>query len=233
MSSLARFLSSSIGKKVVMAVSGVALFGFVVAHMLGNLQVYLGPTRLDDYGAALRKVPALLWAMRLGLMAAAGAHVWAAWSLTRDNWAARPEGYRRKTDLAATYASRTMRWSGVILLLFIAYHLLHFTTGHAHPQFVEGGVHHNFVTGFQVWWVSAFYVLAMVCLGFHMYHGVWSMLQTVGLSHPRYDFLRHAFATFVTAVVVAGNISFPVAVLTGVVEEAPRSAAAATPGRAR
>jgi len=211
------FVRSTIGKKVVMAVTGLILFGFVVAHMLGNLQVYLGPTRLDEYGAALRKLPALLWTARLTLLLAVAAHVWASTSLTLANRAARPVGYRRKQSLAATYASRTMWWSGPILLLFIVYHLLHFTTGTLHPRFVEGGVHHNFVTGFQVPWVSAFYILAMLCLGLHLYHGVWSMLQTVGLSHPRYNPLRHAFATLITVVVVGGNISFPVAVLTGFV----------------
>ncbi|MBI3932705.1 MAG: succinate dehydrogenase cytochrome b subunit [Acidobacteria bacterium] len=232
MGSLLDFFRSSIGKKVVMAVTGLALFGFVVAHMLGNLQVYFGPTKLDEYGAALRRVPALLWSARLGLLAAAALHVWAAWSLTLANRAARPVGYRQRQDHAATYASRTMRWSGVILLLFIVYHLLHFTTGQAHPQFVEGAVNHNFVTGFRVPWVSAFYVLAMLCLGLHMYHGVWSMMQTVGLSHPRYNHLRVAFATFIAALVVAGNISFPVAVLAGLVREAPRTAATA-PAQAR
>jgi succinate dehydrogenase / fumarate reductase cytochrome b subunit len=223
---LRSFLASTIGRKVVMAVTGLLLFGFVVVHMLGNLQVFLGPTKLDEYGAALRRLPALLWAMRLGLLALTIAHVWAAASLTLTNRAARPQGYRLARYREATYASRTMRWSGVILLLFIVYHLLHLTTGTVHPSFVHGAVTHNFVTGFQVPWVTAFYVLAMVCLGLHMYHGVWSMLQTVGLNHPRYNQLRHAFAALVTAIVVIGNISMPVAVLAGLVKEAPRVAAA-------
>jgi succinate dehydrogenase / fumarate reductase cytochrome b subunit len=213
------FLASSPGKKVVMAVSGLALFGFVVAHMAGNLQVYLGPTKLDEYGAALRKIPALLWGMRLGLLAMAAAHVWAATSLTLLNRRARPVGYRAKEHRESTYASRTMRWSGVLLLLFIVYHLMHFTIGNAHPDFIEGAVHHNFVVGFQQKIVSVFYIVAMLALGLHMYHGVWSFLQTLGLSHPRYNHLRHAFATLVTVVVVAGNISFPLAVLTGLITE--------------
>jgi succinate dehydrogenase / fumarate reductase cytochrome b subunit len=217
MSRVVSFFRSTIGKKVVMALSGVILFGFVVVHMLGNLQVYLGPTKLDDYGATLRKVPALLWAARLTLLAAVGLHIWAATSLTLTNWAARPVGYRERQSLASTYASRTMRWSGVILALFVVYHLLHFTTGQVHPDFVEGGVHHNFVVGFRIVPVSVFYIAAMICLGLHMYHGVWSMLQTLGLSHPRYNALRHAAATAITGVVVVGNISFPIAVLTGLV----------------
>lgn len=209
-----------------MAVTGLALFGFVVAHMLGNLQVYLGREALNAYAEALRRVPAVLWAMRFGLLAAAALHVWSAYSLTRINRAARPVGYRERASRASTYASRTMRWSGVILLLFVVYHLLHFTIGtrSVHPRFVPGDVYHNFVTGFQHPLVSAFYALAMLALGLHMYHGVSSMVQTVGLSHPRYDRWRQAFAVAITAVVVAGNLSFPVAVMTGLLREAPSPA---------
>ena len=213
------FLASSPGKKIVMAVTGVALFGFVVAHMAGNLQVYLGPTKLDEYGAALRKVPALLWGLRLGLLVMAALHVWAATSLTLLNRKARPVGYREKEHRDSTYASRTMRWSGVLLLVFIVYHLMHFTFGNAHPDFIPGAVNHNFVVGFRQKFVSAFYIVAMLALGLHMYHGVWSFLQTLGLAHPRYNHLRHAFATLVTVVVVAGNISFPLAVLAGLIHE--------------
>jgi succinate dehydrogenase / fumarate reductase cytochrome b subunit len=218
------FLGSTIGRKVVMAATGAVLFGFVVVHMLGNLQVFLGPTKLDEYGAALRRIPSLLWAFRLGLLAATLGHVWAAAALTLVNRAARPQDYRVARYQEASYASRTMRWSGVILLLFIVYHLLHLTTGTVHPSFVHGAVTHNFVTGLRVPWVSAFYVLAMLCLGLHLYHGVWSMLQTVGLNHPRYNHLRHAFATFIATVLVVGNISMPVAVLAGLVDEAPQMA---------
>ena len=213
------FFGSSIGKKVVMAVTGFALFGFVVAHMLGNLQVFLGPAALNDYAEKLRAVPALLWAARIGLLLAALLHVWAAVSLTRMNRAARPVGYREKEHRESTYASRTMRWSGVLLLLFVAYHLMHLTFGNAHPDFVAGDVYHNFVVGFRPALVTAFYVVAMLALGLHLYHGVWSFLQTLGLSHPRYNPLRHAFATLVTVVVVAGNVAMPVAVLAGWIDD--------------
>jgi len=202
-----------------MAGSGAVLFGFVVAHMVGNLQVYLGPHALNAYAEKLRAVPALLWAARLGLLAAVGLHVWSAWSLTRMSRAARPVAYRARETRESTYASRTMRWGGVIVLLFIVYHLMHFTFGNVHPSFVAGDVFHNFVVGFQNAAVSGFYIAAMIALGLHLYHGVWSMMQTVGLSHPRYDHLRHAFATLVAVVVVAGNVSFPVAVLTGLLRE--------------
>jgi succinate dehydrogenase / fumarate reductase cytochrome b subunit len=213
------FLGSSIGKKVVMAGSGAVLFGFVVAHMVGNLQVYLGPAALNGYAEKLRAFPALLWAARLGLLVAVLLHVWSAWSLTRLSRAARPVGYRLRESRESTYASRTMRWGGVILLLFIVYHLMHFTFGNAHPSFVHGDVFHNFVAGFQSVAVSGVYIAAMIALGFHLYHGVWSMMQTVGLSHPRYDRLRHTFAALVAVVVVAGNVSFPLAVLTGLLHE--------------
>jgi succinate dehydrogenase / fumarate reductase cytochrome b subunit len=217
-----RFFASSIGKKVVMAVTGLGLFGFVVAHMVGNLQAYLGPEVFNGYAAKLRAVPALLWGMRIALLGAALLHVWAAVSLTRMNRAARPRGYRERESRASTYASRTMRWSGVILLLFIVYHLMHFTFGTraVHPQFVHGDAYHNFVTGFQNPLVSLFYLAAMACLGLHMYHGVWSMLQTVGLSHPRYNPWRRRFAAALTALVVLANVSFPLAVLSGLITDA-------------
>jgi succinate dehydrogenase cytochrome b subunit len=221
MTAAGRFLASSIGKKVVMAVTGFALFGFVVAHMLGNLQVYLGPTALNAYAESLRHYPALLWAARISLLVAAALHVWAAYSLTMMNRAARPEGYRENEHRESTYASRTMRWSGVFLLLFIVYHLMHMTWGNAHPDFIPGDVYHNFIVGFRPFLVTTVYVVAMLALGLHMYHGLWSFLQTLGLSHPRYNPLRLAFATLVTTVVVLGNISMPVAVLAGWLEEPP------------
>jgi succinate dehydrogenase / fumarate reductase cytochrome b subunit len=221
MSRASSFLRSSLGLKILMALSGLALFGFVIAHMVGNLQAFLGPEALNGYAEKLRLVPSLLWAARLGLLAAVLVHIWSAWRLTLMNRAARPQGYREHAWRESTYASRTMRWSGVLLLLFIVYHLLHFTFGAraVHPHFVPGDVFHNFVTGFQNPLVSLAYIVAMLFLGLHLYHGAWSFLQTLGLSHPRYNPLRHAFATFVTVVVVAGNISFPVAVLAGVIRE--------------
>ena len=217
------FMRSSLGLKIVMALTGIVLFGFVIGHMIGNLQVYLGPEVFNHYAELLRELGhgMALWIARAGLLVAVGLHIWSAWRLTLMNSAARPVGYREVERRESTYASRTMRWSGVILLLFIVYHLLHFTVGvHAvHPQFVPGDAYHNFVTGFQNPLVSGFYILAMLALGLHLYHGAWSFMQTLGLSHPRYDHLRYAFAALVTLVILAGNISFPVAVLTGYVHE--------------
>jgi len=218
-------LRSSIGRKVIMAVTGVALFGFVLAHMAGNLQAFAGPTKLDEYGAALRRVPAVLWTFRLGLLAIAILHVWAAASLTLTSRGARSRGYRALTPQDSTYASRSMRISGVVLLVFIVYHLLHLTLGSAHPDFVEGAVTHNVVAGFNVLWVTCFYFLAMACLGLHLWHGVWSMTQTLGLAHPRYDALRENAATVFALLVVLGFLAVPVGVLTGLIREAPPVAA--------
>ena len=219
MQTAASFFASTIGKKVVMAVTGIVLVGFVIGHMVGNLQLYLGPETLNAYGRSLRELGhgGALWITRAVLLASAFLHVWAATSLTLLSRAARPVGYRRLSFTESTYASRTMRWSGPILLLFILYHLAHFTFGNAHPQFVEGDVFHNVVTGFRVGPVVFFYVVAMLALGLHLYHGVWSMLQTLGLSHPRYNPLRHGLSTLVTLAVVGGNLTFPLAVYFGFV----------------
>ncbi len=203
-----------------MAVTGIILTLFVVGHMIGNLQVYLGARALNDYGELLRHFGhgCGLWVVRAGLLATISLHVWAAVSLTWDNRAARPVGYRDVRRQKSTYASRTMIWSGPILVLFIVYHLLHLTTGNAHGDFVPGDVYHNVIAGFSVWAASAAYILAMVALGLHLYHGVWSLLQTLGLSHPRYNRLRTAFSALLAGAVVAGNVSIPVAVLLRLVQ---------------
>jgi succinate dehydrogenase / fumarate reductase cytochrome b subunit len=213
------FLDSSVGKKVVMAVTGIVLFGFVTVHMLGNLTAYMGSEAMNSYAELLQNLVhgKGIWVFRLVMITAVGLHAWAALALTLANQAARPVGYRAQQLQAATLASRTMRWSGVILGLFIIYHLLHFTTGTVHPDFIKGNAYHNFVTGLAVPWTAGFYILAQLCLGFHMWHGVWSLTQTLGWSHPRYNTLRRRFA-YAMAVLVAGvNISFPLAVLAGII----------------
>src|SRR5438876_2256120 len=204
------FLRSTLGLKIVMALTGLVLFAFVIGHMIGNLQVYVGAEARNAYGAFLRRFGhgGALWAARALLLLSVLLHVWSAWRLTRLSRAARGIGYREVRHRESTYASRTMRWSGVILLLFIVYHLMDFTFGvrAVHPEFVHGDVFHNVVTGFQNPLVSAFYILAMLALGLHLYHGAWSFLQTLGLSHPNYNHLRRPFATLITVVVVVGNI---------------------------
>jgi succinate dehydrogenase / fumarate reductase cytochrome b subunit len=219
--------STSIGKKAVMAVSGLVLVGFVVVHMLGNLKVFQGQAKFDLYAHWLREVGApvfgpgqLLWLARLVLLAAAVLHVVAAVELTRISRAARPIAYARRRPIASTYASRTMRWGGALLALFVIYHLLHFTfgaVGFGPGQFQPLSAYRNVVAGFSVWYVSAFYIAAMGALGLHMYHGVWSMFQTLGLNSDRSDSLYRALATVASLAVVLGNVSVPVAVLTGLV----------------
>jgi succinate dehydrogenase / fumarate reductase cytochrome b subunit len=156
--------------------------------------------------------------VRTVLLASVILHIAAAWSLTRTNLAARPVAYRVVTPDASTYASRTMRWSGPILALFIVYHLLHFTVGNAHPAFVEGDVYRNVIVGFSVWPVALLYIAAMLALGLHLRHGVGSMLQSLGASHPRWNSARDRAATALTVIVVLGFISVPLAVLAGVLK---------------
>jgi succinate dehydrogenase / fumarate reductase cytochrome b subunit len=211
--------SSTIGMKIVMAVTGAILVGFVIAHMSGNLLLFVGPEALNEYGRWLRTLlhGAGLWIARGVLLVAVVLHVASAWSLTRAAHAARPIPYKRLTPDASTYASRTMRWGGVIVLAFIAYHLMHLTIGNVHPDFVPGDVYHNMVAGFRVWPVSVFYVVAMILLGFHLRHGVWSMLHTLGLSHARYRGLARQVALGIALVVTLGFIACPMAVLLGLV----------------
>jgi succinate dehydrogenase / fumarate reductase cytochrome b subunit len=222
MSQARGFFGSSIGRKVVMAVTGVILLGFVIGHLVGNLQIYLpnGREAMNAYGEFLRHFlhGSAIWIARATLLAAVVLHIWAATSLTLSNRAARPAGYRERTWTESTYASRTMRWSGVIVLAFVIYHLLHFTFGTVHPSFVPGDVGHNFIVGFQSVPVSAFYVIAMVLLCMHLWHGVWSMCQTLGLSHPRYRRWARAAAWAIALIVLIGNVSFPVAVQAGLLK---------------
>jgi succinate dehydrogenase / fumarate reductase cytochrome b subunit len=208
---------SSVGRKMAMAFSGIVLFGFVTVHMIGNLQAYMGAATFNKYAEFLQHSlhGGGIWIFRGIMLAAVAVHGWAALSLTLDNRKARPLGYRAQQLQAATWASRTMRWSGVLLMVFIVYHLLHFTTGQAHPNFIPGDAHANFVAGFKVPAASAFYIVAQLCLGLHMWHGVWSLTQTLGLVHPRYNTMRRAFASVLTVLVVGVNISYPIAVLAG------------------
>jgi succinate dehydrogenase / fumarate reductase, cytochrome b subunit len=216
----ARFWASTNGKKVVMAITGAILFLFVIGHLLGNLQVFEGPEKLNDYGRFLHGVPEILWAVRLVLLASVLLHVWASVALAVRKSQARPEGYAKKENVASSYASRTMYWSGPILLAFVIYHLLHLTAGVVQPgtDFVEADVYHNVVGGFQVWWVSAWYIFSMILLGFHIRHGAWSMFQSVGINHPRHTPILKKAAAIVAVVIALGYISIPLSVLLGVVK---------------
>ena len=217
--------SSSVGKKIVMAVTGVILIGFVVVHALGNLKVFMGREAFNHYAEGLRTLgdpffahSQLLWVLRIGLLVAVVLHIAAATQLTLQSRRARPAGYKRyEGDMVFSYASRTMVWGGVIVLLFVVYHLMHLTWGNAHPDFVHGDAYHNFVVGFQSRPVALAYIAAMLPLGLHLYHGFWSMLQTLGFNNPKYNRVRRPIAAALAFAIVAINISFPVAVVTGLV----------------
>ncbi|MGZ4788179.1 MAG: succinate dehydrogenase cytochrome b subunit [Terriglobales bacterium] len=215
-----RFWQTTIGKKAVMAVTGIILFGFIIGHLLGNLQIFQGPEKLNHYAVTLRSLGPLLWFTRIVLLGAVALHVWSSaqlWLLHRE---ARPVKYVKKASINSTYASRTMYWSGPIILAFVIYHLLNFTFGSVHPggPFVEGSVYNNAVSSFQVWPVSIFYIIAMAMLCLHLYHGLWSMFQTLGFSHPAYTPVIQGLAKLVAILIAIGYISIPVAVLAGFIK---------------
>jgi succinate dehydrogenase / fumarate reductase cytochrome b subunit len=219
------FYRSAVGKKWVMAVTGIVLLGYVLLHMLGNLKLYLGAEEINRYAEGLRTVgePFLphtgaLWIVRVLLIGSFALHIHAAYSLTRMNRRARPVPYQSPRHyIAATYAARTMRWSGVIVGLYVLYHLADLTWGWANPDFRKGDVYHNVVASFQQWPVALLYIVANVALGLHIYHGAWSLFQSLGVNNPRFNPARRWFATAFAAAIVAGNVSFPVMVLAGVV----------------
>lgn len=211
------FWQSTNGKKAVMAVTGAILFLFVIGHLLGNLQIFEGPARLNAYGHFLKNLGELLWIVRIGLLAAVGLHILATVQLWSRNRKARPVGYSVKKSVNSSYADRTMYWSGPIVLAFVIFHLLQFTAGYIHPEskFIEGDVYHNVVAGFRVWWVSAWYIFSMILLGFHLRHGLWSMFQSVGLNHPRHTPVLQRAALWIAILITLGYISIPVSVLAG------------------
>jgi succinate dehydrogenase / fumarate reductase cytochrome b subunit len=211
------FYTSTTGKKAAMAVSGCILLLFVIGHLIGNLQIYEGPQKLNQYAALLRSMPALLWTVRVVLLAMVLLHIWSSVQLAARNIGARPVGYRKKKAAGSSYASRTMYWSGPIILAFVIYHLLDFTFGTVNPRYEPGNVYANVVASFQVIPVAAFYIVAMLLLCLHLYHGVWSMFQSLGVAHPRYTPILRRGAAVVAILIAAANISIPVAVLTGLV----------------
>jgi succinate dehydrogenase / fumarate reductase, cytochrome b subunit len=208
---------SSIGKKAIMALTGLIGVAFVIGHMIGNLQVFQGPEKLNAYAEMLRAFPALLYFARAVLLGAVILHVIAAYQLSRMSWESRSQNYERWKPVSSDYASRTMRWSGPILLLFIIYHLLDFTFGTVNPDFVPGDVYHNMISSFTTWYVTAFYIVSMLALGLHMYHGIWSMFQSLGLNSPKYNAYWKNLAVVITGIVVVGNIVMPLAVFLGFV----------------
>jgi succinate dehydrogenase / fumarate reductase, cytochrome b subunit len=213
------FWGSTNGKKAVMAVTGAVLFIFVVGHLAGNLQIFEGPEKLNTYGKLLHQIGELLWPVRIVLLLSVGLHILATVQLALLKKRARTVGYSAKKAIASSYASRTMYWSGPIVLAFVIFHLLHLTAGYIHPeyQFIEGDVYHNVVAGFQVWWVSAWYIFSVVLLGLHLRHGLWSAFQSLGMNHPRHTPLLKSAAWVIAVAIVLGYISIPISVLLGVV----------------
>lgn len=213
-----RFWESTNGKKALMAVSGLILLLFVLGHMLGNLQVFEGPDQFNKYAELLRTLPEGLWAVRIILLIMVVLHIVTAVQLAIRKKQARPVGYAKKENTVSSYASRTMYWSGPIVLAFIIYHLLDFTFGNLNPNYVEGNVYHNVIASFSNPIISGWYIFSMLLLALHLRHGAWSMFQSLGVAHPRHNaFLKKAAIVF-AAVIFFGFIAVPVGVLAGVVK---------------
>src|SRR5665213_324305 len=213
-----RFWRSTIGRKAVMAVTGIIGIGFLLAHITGNLLVFKGPDAINSYSHFLHGPGAeLLWIARVVLILAVILHVAAAYSLTQQSHAARPVGYSMRKPQVSTFASRTMRWGGLLILIFIIFHILHFTTGTFHPggDYVEGDVYINVVHAFHVWWVAAFYMFTMIVLGFHLYHGAWSSARTLSITGDSPQPLHRRLAMIIAVVVWLGFTLVPLGVLLG------------------
>jgi succinate dehydrogenase / fumarate reductase cytochrome b subunit len=209
-----RFYRTAIGKKVVMAVTGLIGVGFVIGHMSGNLLAFAGPDEINAYAHFLKSTGELLWILRSVLVVAVILHIVAAVQLTRQNRAARPVGYGQREPQVSTWAARTMRWGGVLLLIFIVLHILHFTTGDWRPSgtFSRTDVYSNIVLSFRIWWVTLFYVVAMIALFLHLYHGAWSSVRSLGMSQPSAKPLHRTVALGVAVLLWVGFTIVPVAV---------------------
>lgn len=216
---------SSIGKKAVMAVTGLIMVAFLLAHMLGNLKIFFGPHDFDGYAAWLRTIgePVLhgawfLWILRAVLLVALVAHVTCAAQLSRRDLAARPTRYVHGQRARASFATRTMRWGGVILALFLVWHLLDLTVGAVNPDFDKGGPYHNVVADFQVWWINLIYIVGVLMVGLHINHGFWSAAQTLGLRRrPGRDLALRVGGSTLAAAITLGFLAVPVGVMTGLV----------------
>ncbi len=221
---------TAVGKKYAMAITGIMLLGFVFAHMVGNLKMYLGPQDFNHYAEFLREllVPILprtvvLWLMRGGLFLAVVVHIHAAYGLTRLNRRARSVKYQSPRDYqVASFASRTMRWTGIIVFLFVLWHLADLTWGFANAvgndgSFVRGDAYGNVVRSLERVPVAVLYIVANIALGIHLFHGVWSLFQSLGWNNPRFNKWRRQLATGFATIIVVGNVSFPIAVLAGIV----------------
>jgi succinate dehydrogenase / fumarate reductase, cytochrome b subunit len=219
MGRLRTFYGSMVGKKVVMGVTGLIGIGFVIIHSLGNLLVFRGSAAINSYSHFLKSTGELLWGLRIVLVVSVALHVIAAVQLTRQSRAARPIGYAKRETQVATISSRTMRWGGALLLVFIVVHILHFTTGNIRPAgvFSSEDVYANVVTSFRIWWVALFYVVSMVALGLHLIHGAWSSVRSIGVSPPSPRPLQRRLSLVIAILVWAAFTAIPVAVFSGIV----------------
>ncbi|HVF41277.1 MAG TPA: succinate dehydrogenase cytochrome b subunit [Gemmatimonadaceae bacterium] len=219
MSRALRFYRSAIGKKAVMGITGLIGVGFVIVHIAGNLLVFSGAAAINNYSHFLKSTGELLWILRAVLIAAVILHIVAAVQLTQLNRAARPVGYVNRDPQVSTFASRTMRWGGALLLLFIVLHILHFTIGTVNPARVPTttDVYGNIVGSFRIWWVALFYVVSMIALGLHLFHGAWSSLRSLGLRQPSENPLQRKVTLVVALLIWGGFTIVPVAVFIGLI----------------
>ncbi|HUG40946.1 MAG TPA: succinate dehydrogenase cytochrome b subunit [Longimicrobiales bacterium] len=219
-----RLTETSIGKKWLMAISSLVLFLYIILHLVGNLKVFFGADPFNHYAEWLRvagtpMIPdrGALWIFRVLLLLAVFVHIGAYAQLWLRTRRARGQRYRVYRPQVFSYASRTMTWGGITILAFVIYHLLHLTFGTVHPGFIAADPYNNVVMGFENLWVSLFYIIAVVALGLHLYHGLWSATQTFGINNPRYNRWRRPVALWTAALIAAGYASIPLAVLTGIV----------------
>jgi len=227
-----RFLQSTLGLKLLMAATGIILVGFVLIHMLGNLQIFIpfdgesGQASIDKYGYLLKSNAVVLWGARLTLLGAVMGHIFAAVKLTNRSNSARPRNYELHRWFSDSYAVRTMRWGGVIVLLFVIYHLLHFTVGVDAALFTKVEhcstetcfVRENVIRGFQQPFISVFYMIAQVALGLHLTHGVWSLFRTLGFTSSHWNERSRVLAMVVGGLITLGNIAIPLSILMGIVK---------------
>ncbi len=225
MPSIFMLYRSTVGKKIIMAVTGLVYIGYVVLHMYGNLKIFGGRIYFNEYAEGLRELghpvfghTHLLVIARTVLTVAIVLHVWAAIGLWRKANRARPQSYAQKQVVRANYASLTMRYGGTVIALFILYHLAHLTWGFAHADYVRGDPYTNIVTAFQFWPVTLIYLIALLALALHLYHGTWSMFQTLGLSSQRLSPWLRGLALVLAVVVPIGFAVVPLSVLLGIVQ---------------
>lgn len=212
---------TTIGKKALVAITGVVMFGFLVGHLLGNLQIFLGPTVFNNYAATLHGLPAVLWGTRITLLVSVAVHIFLTVDLARRSSLARPQRYRMKRDLVTNYAAKTMILSGPIIAFYIVFHIAHLTLGAPVVNgydFQPHDAYSNFIHGFSVPWIAMFYVIANALVAMHLYHGSTSFLQSLGLEHPKYNKLVRGAALGLALFVGIGNVSLPIAVLSGIVK---------------